>query len=318
MTSLAIWCEGSQLDASCECNYDVHFNLWTNVNPYTLDIGIKLKYFSKLDSICIYFPFGLNKDNISDLGGTITKTKEMLNAVFNESYTKEEAEEPKQISIKENQKSLFYVYKLDVENDIDIIKKYEGSILAIKLKDKKSLQNGTEYYFRIRIDDEKLSELVEKRKNISNIFSALLVENDFIDFRLNDWRSLHNESLIEHVRDNKAKNYGMKKVNFFVMTNGDTEIKSNTKKSERKLETGAWEEYLDKLKKDSVILAHQWQKLPEENMTNFNSFNAYLRFKKQWFNVQTVAWYLLIIISINVLSSLIWELIKIFNKAIFK
>lgn len=314
MTSLAIWCEGSQLNDSCKCNYDVHFNLWTNVNPYTLDIGIKLKYFSKLDNICLYFPFRLNKSNLSDLGGTITQTKEMLNAVFNESYTKEESDEPKQIAIKENQKVIFYVYKLDVENDIDIREKYEGSILAINLKDKKSLQDGIEYYFRIRIIDKNLSELVEKRKNISNIFNALLVENDFIDFRLNDWRSLHNESLIEHVRDNKAKDYGMKKVNFFVMTNGDTEIKSNTKKSERKLETGSWEKYLDKLKKDSVILAHQWQKLPEDNRENFNSFNAYLRFKKQWFNVQTVTWYLLIIISINLLSSLIWELIKFLTK----
>ena len=316
MTSLAIWCEGSQLDDSCKCNYDVHFNLWTNVDPYTLDIGIKLKYFSKLDNICLYFPFGLNKSNIFDLGGTITQTKEMLNAVFNESYTKEETEEPKHIAIKENQAVIFYVYKLDVENDIDIHEKYEGSILTIKLKEKKSLKDGAEYYFRIRITDKNLSKLVEKRKNISSIFNALLVENDFIDFRLNDWRSLHNESLIEHVRDNKVKNYGMKKVNFFVMTNGDTEIKSNTKKSERKLETGVWEKYLDNLKKDSVILAHQWQKLPEENNNNFNSFNAYLRFKKQWFNFQTVAWYLLIIILINLLSSLIWELIQFLTKAI--
>lgn len=313
MTSLAIWCEGKDLETSNSCNYDVHFNLWTNTKPYTLDIGIKIEYNDKLDDIKIYFPFEIKEHNISDLGSVIVQTKEMLNAVFNESYTKEETEEPKQIAIKEKQGTIFYVYKLDINNDVDIQEKYDGSILTIKLKDKKSLKNNSVYYFRIRCVATSLSKLVEKRTDI-NIFNALLTENDFIDFRLNDWRSLHNESLAEHVRDNKASCYGLQKVNFFVMTNGDTEIKSNTKKSERKLERGIWEKYLINIKNKDVILAHQWQKTADSSNKTLTSFNAYLKFKKQWLNWKTAIGYTLIIILINIISSLFWELIKVFLK----
>ena len=167
------------------------------------------------------------------------------------------------------------------------------------------------YYFRFRCSALNLNKIVEKRTNL-NLLNALLIENDFIDFRLNDWRSLNNDSLIEHVRNSRIKDYCLKKVNFFVMTNGSIEIISNTKKSERKLEKGIWENYIQ-FDKNQVILAHQWQqKINSEQISNAESienFNAYLKFKKQWLNWATVLGYAILIVIINLISSFLSKIL---------
>lgn len=311
MSGLAVWCEGKELDQSCACPYEMHFNLWTNTKPYVLDIGIKVKYVKELQNLCLYFPFKLSKDSITDLGKTITSSKLLLNTVFNEYYTKEEDAEPKQIAIRDNGATVFYVYQLDINNDIDVSNKYNGTILTIKLSDRKNLKEDQMYYFRFRCSALNLNKIVEKRTNL-NLLNALLTENDFIDFRLNDWRSLNNDSLIEHVRNSRIKDYCLKKVNFFVMTNGSIEIISNTKKSERKLEKGIWENYIQ-FDKNQVVLAHQWQqKINTEQVPNAESiekFNAYLKFKKQWLNCATVLGYAILIVIINLISSFLAKIL---------
>lgn len=312
MSGLAVWCEGDKLEQACDCPYEMHFNLWTNTKPYILDIGIKIKYVKELRNVCLYFPFELPKQSLKDLGKVITSSKLLLNTVFNEYYTKEEDAEPKQIIVRDNSKITFYIYQLDVDNDISIENKYEGSILTIKISDGKTLKENEMYYFRFRCTTDNLKNFVEKRTDL-NLLNALLTENDFIDFRLNDWRSLNNDSLIEHVRNSKIKDYCLKKVNFFVMTNGGIEITSNTKKSERKLEKGVWEKYIQ-FDKNQVILAHQWQQKVKQDeksgIRSIDNFNAYLKFKRQWLNKATAIGYAGIIIFINLISSLFANLLK--------
>ena len=309
MSGIAVWCEGQELNKECTYPYEMHFNLWTNNAPYILDIGIKVKYVKGLQNICLYFPFELTKQSLKDLGKIFTSSKLLLNTVFNEYYTKEEDAEPKQIAIRDNGTTVFYVYQLDVNNDIDLSNKYNGTILTIKLSDGKKLKEDAMYYFRFRCFALSLNKFVEKRVNL-NILNALLMENDFIDFRLNDWRSLNNDSLIEHVRNSKIKDYCLEKVNFFVMTNGSIEIISNTKKSERKLEKGVWENYIQ-CNKNQVILAHQWQQKinskdkDASSAKSIENFNVYLKFKKQWLNWATVLGYAILIIIIKLISSFI-------------
>ncbi len=307
MSGLAVWCEGEKLNEVCACPYEMHFNLWTNTKPYILDLGIKVKYVEELQKICIYFPFELTSDSLQDLGEVITSSKLLLNTVFNEYYTKEEDIEPKQIAIKSNGDIIFYIYKLDTNNDITVENKFSGSILTINLSDRKNFKEGQTYYFRLRCKTKNLMNFVEKRTNLS-LLNALLIENDFIDFRLNDWRSLNNDSLSEHVRNSTIKDYCLEKVNFFVMTSGNVDIISNTKKSERKLEKGVWDKYIN-LNNKQVILAHQWQaKLDKQKEKSIDSFNVYLKFKKQWLNLYTIFGYVSIIIILNVLSSLLFKL----------
>lgn len=318
MSGFAIWFEGENINNSLKCDYDVHINLWTNYKSPILDIGIKTKYMSQLKSIKIFIPFKCSdKYKIDDLGSTITKTKNMLDAVFNESYNMISANIPKQTRVSdENGELQFIVYELDKNKDISVVKGYGGSVLTINLADKKGLSENTEYYFRLRYEDRSLNKLIESRKDY-NILNALLTENNFIDFRLNDWRSLSDPSLIEHIQDYKINEYCLSKANFFVMALGQLDIISRTKKSERKLENNIWNEYID-IDNKNVIIAHQWQVKKEFKEKNGemeikypSSFNAYFKLKKQWINFKTIIGYLIIILIINLLSSTLFQLFLI-------
>lgn len=314
MSGFAIWFEGENINTKCTYDYDVHINLWTNFKSPILDIGIKTKYKPQLKNIKIFIPFEFsNKYKIEDLGSTILKTKNILDAVFNESYSMISENIPKQTRVNnESGEIQFIVYELDKNKDIIISKEYYGTVLTINLEDKKSLVADTEYYFRLRYKDSSLKKLIESRKDY-NILNALLTENNFIDFRLNDWRSLSDESLVEHIQDHKINEYCLSKVNFFVMALGQLDIISRTKKSERKLENNTWNEYID-IDDKNVIIAHQWQvkkEIKEKNgqteIKHPTSFNAYFKLKKQWINFKTIIGYFIIILIMNIISSFIFQ-----------
>ena len=314
MSGFAIWFEGENTNNNLKHDYDVHINLWTNYNSPILDIGIKTKYMPQLKNIKIFIPFECSdKYKINDLGSTITKTKNILDAVFNESYDMISANIPKQTRVSgDNGELQFIIYELDKNKDISIVKEYGGSVLTINLENKKGLNENTEYYFRLRYEDCSLNKLIESRKNY-NILNALLTENNFIDFRLNDWRSLSDPSLVEHIRDYKMNEYRLSKVNFFVMALGQLDIISQTKKSERKLENNTWNEYID-IDDKNVIIAHQWQvkkeiieKNGETEIRYPSSFNAYFKLKKQWINFKTIIGYFIIILVMNLISNAIFQ-----------
>lgn len=316
MSGFAIWFEGENVVKKCTYDYDVHINLWTNYKTPILDIGIKAIYEPQVKNIKIFIPFEYsNKYKIEDLGSTILKTKNVLDAVFNESYSMISENIPKQTRVNNKEGEFeFIVYELDINNDIVINKEYGGTVLTIKLEDKKGLITDTKYYFRLRYEDNSLKKLIESRKNY-NILNALLTENNFIDFRLNDLRSLDNQSLVEHIQDYKINEYCLSKVNFFVMALGQLDIISRTKKSERKLENNTWNKYIN-LDNKNVIIAHQWQvkkefKESKNGVQNKypSSFNAYFKLKKQWINIKTVIGYFLLILAMNIISSAIFQCI---------
>ena len=115
MSGFAIWFEGENINAKCTHDYDVHINLWTNFKSPILDIGIKTKYTPQLKNIKIFIPFEFsNNYKIEDLGSTILKTKNILDAVFNESYSMISENIPKQTRVNdENGEFQFIVYELD-------------------------------------------------------------------------------------------------------------------------------------------------------------------------------------------------------------
>ena len=316
MSGFAIWCEGDNINQICSSDYDVHVNLWTNFNTPILDIGIMITYNPSLKTINFFIPFEVSKKyTIIDLGSVITKSKNILDAVFNESYSIISENKSKQTNVQDESGIFkFTVYELDNTKDIEIRKEYNGTIVTINLEEKRGFEIGKKYYFRFRYKDSSLKKLIESRKDY-NVFDVLLTENNFVDFRLNDWRSLSNSSLVEHIEDHKIKEYCLSKVNFFVMAQGQIDIISRTKKSERKLENNTWDKYIT-LEEKSVVIAHQWQ-VKKENEKYPSSFNAYFKLKRQWMNPKTIASYLVIIILINCLSNFSYKLlVHIFNNTV--
>ena len=70
----------------------LHINLWRNSKrldlPTLLDIGLDVSCLKTIDTINIFVPFKIAKDDISDLGLTIKKSGDkLIGAIFNEDYS---------------------------------------------------------------------------------------------------------------------------------------------------------------------------------------------------------------------------------------
>ncbi|MBQ8847457.1 MAG: hypothetical protein IJ003_00765 [Candidatus Gastranaerophilales bacterium] len=311
MAGFAIWFEGNKNNKNCEYLCDVHFNLWTKSIKRCdtfLDFGIKIPYISELQSICLYLPYVLKKSDIKDLTKIIVSDKRILDSVFNESYIAEEHELSKQYTIKKDGEKQFTMFALDAneETDLNIQNKYDGTVISINLTNKSFIENEC-YYFRLRFNSKKLNKIVESKSD-DLFLNSIGTENNFIDFRLNNWRSLNNSSLKERIQNESIKQYCIKKINFFLMTEGKIDVNSLTKKSERKLENEIWEKYTEK-KIDNVIIASQWQDKISENtkVKNIESFNVYAKFKYQLCTPSIIINYILIFAIINVLYSLLYN-----------
>ena len=83
--SLQIWYEGQE---KAELQLDI--NVWRLKSIWErkiyLDFGIKILNPDKVKRVFVYFPFGVNKANIMDLGKELENTS-LLNGIFNENYT---------------------------------------------------------------------------------------------------------------------------------------------------------------------------------------------------------------------------------------
>ena len=314
MTGFGIWCEGNDLVNKTSVPYDIHFNLWLDYcnkksNPM-FDIGIKINYVPSLHRICIYLPYSININDVKDLGKIIVSDKKILDSIFNESYTAQELQESKKYSIKDKTEvEKFIIYTLDSQetSDLSIDHCLDGTVVAINLKDR-GFTNDNNYYFRLRFTGKWLNKIIE-RKSKNLLFDTVSTENTFIDFRLNNWRSFDNPSLVQRIQQKSISQYCIEKINFFLMTNGEINVYSLNPKSERKLENKIWKDYIGEEIKN-VIIATQWQdkrKNPEDHY--IESFNVYARFKKQWCSLHQIFKYIMIFAVINILYSLLYNLL---------
>lgn len=84
MRSFAIWYnevkktnENKEDSNKSKVKYLLHINLWRNSKrldlPTLLDIGLDVSCLKTIDTINIFVPFKIAKDDISDLGLTIKK-----------------------------------------------------------------------------------------------------------------------------------------------------------------------------------------------------------------------------------------------------
>lgn len=318
MTGFATWCEGVKVQNKENYPYDLHFNLWIDCcNDYSipmLDIGIKLEYTEQLEKFCFYLPYLVSRNNIIDLGKIIVSDKKILDSVFNESYTCQELQSAKTFLVNDkNEKEVFRIYALDITEQSDIIVEsaYNGTVISIDLRDKNFVQKK-HYYFRFRCKSPWLNKIIEK-KSKNFLLESISTENNFIDFRLNNWRSFNNSSLIQRIQNKSLPLYCIKKINFFLMTNGEVDINSLNLKSERKLENEIWQEYVGE-SINNVIIATQWQAKKIDKQKDFiESFNIYARIKKQWCTFKQIIKYVMIFAVINIFYSLLFNFLFIGN-----
>jgi hypothetical protein len=353
--SLAFWLEGSKNDHT---SIELHFNFWRlNVGAKEeinyLDVGVKFKYLESINSINIFFPFNITKDNyIHELGRTVFKNKELIEAIFNARIENQSEIAPNILDVsfiknKSDKLRLFSQIEIDDDgnNGVKITPQdNDGSVLSfpkslITYSAPKSTANTNEVenqdgdvfgYFRFRInlgseDKKSISQLYvpkdAKLKLLSRIESI-----EIVDFRVNEVRNLP-QKIVSRLKNDSC----ITSVHFFLIreTNFEHKLSHSEFKRCRLLEKGIWDSYLN-LKSDISIpeqmLIYHWnEKLPKKDdktpkddkplyLDNFSAFAKFSTITVTW---KTVVCFLGFLLSWGAASGVLGNYIYSLLPSIF-
>jgi len=206
---------------------------------------------------------------------------------------------------------------LDFEwkENISINDKENESIITIDVSDFK-INNDVNAYIRFRIHGKELKNLITNKKIYDNFFKTYSENNEIIDFRLNEKRSMP-EGLVNLISGQKE--FQVKAIHFLLLMDMKyTLAATGLNYSARALEPNLWTEYIGCDIKDAQFIGYHWKKkleyrLDEKNKPIYvDNFNSLIRIEEKKCNFFTIAIYIIGLIFFSVLSNYIYDLIKLF------
>jgi len=291
MSSFALWFEASE-NATDDYRADVHFNLWNlhykQAIPTCIDVGIKIYSPQGYSKVFFYVPFIVSKEVICDLGQYL-KTTDILCTVFNEDYTIAQEAQSKVLHIENNNKSSsINIYCLDINNDVEIEHRYDGTLISFS-RPRQLIGSTITEYFRFRITSEKFGAIIKCYRPQDILLQSAVSIVEAIDFRFNDYRSLP-ASLLETMRNGKS--YQIGKVHFLLILESDVELQfSSTPPTARELEYNIWKKYYSKLHNKNIV-AYHWKFRSESNEKLIENCIMFVKTKVHKCNWITIITYL--------------------------
>ena len=309
MNSFALWFDSSRVEMD-DFTADVHFNLWNlhyrKAKPPFLDVGIRIKEPKGYSKVYFFVPWEISKENITDLGQYLRST-EILCAIFNEDYTMVQSPQSKVLQAQNpNGDLVINIYCLDIQNDLQIERKYGGTLISF---DRPPQLDGTATeYYRFRISSSDFKHVIKSYSPKNVFLQSAISTTEAIDFRFNDYRSLPS-SLIEEMRS--CLSYKIGKVHFLLIVESDVDLLySSISPTARELEQNTWAKYFDRLG-DKHVVAYHWkverQKESQEKL--IENCIMFVKTKVHTCNWLTIAIYILIAgllaVGFNLISNLL-------------
>lgn len=350
MRSFALWYKGED-----DKKVDIHINLWNkkgksrkwltytlkeildkitlkrlikNVGNkkrtnYCFDIGLLVEDIRDIETISLYAPFEISKENIRDLGSIIS-TNELASAIFNEDVTVHEVGAKKyKVNDADNKiKNSFIIYHISVKDEIvlnscQVSEDHQGTIIELNTKD--IMEHVDEendetaatvkaapickYYFRIRIEvPEKHIKLINTDIKGVSVLSDSFTTTEIIDFRINDIRSCSSDIRDKYSRYQRFK---IDKIHYLILRNvSDIILQYGNAVSCRMLEKNIWENYIEG-SHDNLIAYHIKRKSEEKNgeIEYITSFNVLTRFQYKKNTILVIIIYIIGIIVLGAVGS---------------
>ncbi|WP_140456885.1 MULTISPECIES: hypothetical protein [Priestia] len=316
----AVWYEKKE-QTSNDPEIDVHFNLWQlpikqkgvsklmEKNDVFLDIGLMIRDVTNVKSMKLFFPFHISQEQLIDLGHIFLSHTNLITGVFNEDYTVEIGQEPKQLLVKDREKP-FVIYLLDIQNgDCQIESKFGGSLVTLNTPTLFDSYKSVYYRFRICATEE-LKNMIRTQKSATSFLEPVSLHTNIIDFRVNEKR-LYERSMSEQIK--REGQFKFRKLHFLFMTDSRDElISSGENPSYRQLEKDIWHNYVGKQYNLLNIFAYHWKSEKKD------SHNTLLKVKIQKSNVQKAFTYLIwlgiISVAFNLISNYAQNLLEFIKK----
>ncbi|MBO9154673.1 hypothetical protein ACFOTA_20835 [Chitinophaga sp. GCM10012297] len=307
MKSIAIWSTPLPNTTKSVENLELHFNLWKIPNGESgpskfIDIGIKVESERNIDSLNLYFPKRIEKDDFEDIVSKFIDKPDLVSAIFNEDYDVVSNASTKFYEIRKAKETVFYIYRTS-DTDLQFTNCYGGTIVSFKIPPRRE-----KIYFRFRIKGEFVNSLSSVSRPTNAIFQSAFSIIEMIDFRVNEIRDL-NLDLLEKIRsDGEVR---ISKLHFFFICSNKEEVVGNHLPygNCRNLENYRWDNYVDlRENRGNVYLAYHWKETNKENVAVLIK----TRYEKN--NWSTIFKYLLIgaaiALLIELVSNYVYDIIK--------
>ncbi len=283
MQSFAFWYEAENEIKNISAK--LNFNLWTECgwkkNTQYLDVGFLLLGWQPTIKLNFFVPFDVDIANIYDLG-EFFKTPELASAIFNENLQSAPEENKKDFLVRnKDTNSDFIIYCLDIKKDLEIIQYNEstneknndsvGTIIRIDLSDK-NLDSSKPLYFRFRIKDVNLNNLVKKYSTDKHGLQSVFNTTYTVDFRFYNKRSL-DKSLLEQINNHFI--IPIDSIHFLVITKTHVNLVTSECQG-RKLEENVWDEYVNSFKtknKTTDLIAYHFKEKFKKGQINGTTDN---------------------------------------------
>ena len=282
--------------SSGKCELDVHINIWTDLCCCNyIDFGVRIKRVESFEGISLFIPYAVKERDFSDLIETI-KTEELIRGIFNQTC---------ELHIKSTETS----YDVELNNvdmkmvplnalKLSLDSTGGGTVASFSIK---SWSKDNIAYIRFRLPYVSLSEYLSQRGHVylGALESPIINDSYPYNLKINEKRSLPGEILIK--LDGSAS---INSIKIFICLPEKCSIQiDNNIYKVRMIERTVFKKYIPESLIKTNSVSYQWN-YPAMDYYTFSTF-----FERKYINWLSVSVYSVIIIALNLLSNVIYNMI---------
>ena len=275
---------------------EVHFNYWRVETPGSIlpwgekekfdfsEIGIMLKEPSTVDSVFIFLPFSIERKDISDCSNYFSSPN-IAQGIFNQPLACSTNARPARRGVELRLgDAIFCRVHIFISEDAEIksdelgVKEFsDGTLLTINraaLSEISGHMNGEHpAYFRLRFVLRVATPFFQRVDTPDRFFRSGFDEIEYVDFRLNEARTLPHAVESRMRDDQNGKVIKIKLVAFLTAVPIVSELAASSKQFHklRPLEDELWNEYVPGGIKKGMVVYH-WKRIEDEGIPDFSAF----------------------------------------------
>ena len=324
-SSMAVWCENHAVGDDSLVEF--HFNLWRfaedakgirrkrNARDDLLEVGVMLDDPAKIKCINIFFPFLVERNDISDCGPRFAKDK-IANGIFNEQLDITSKSGDKCVALSKGDEPFCDVHQFTMNEGVIDAGEIQiqdnvggGCIVCITPAALKSLKgyrtDGARGYFRLRVKLQSGSSnpYVNTIEPADKGWNSSIDHIEYVDFRLNEARTLP-VKVSEAMKIASAGLAKVKVVAFLTAVPMISAIASSHEawRKSRLLEYDVWKNYVEGGVPDGMVVYHWKAEVVEKQYVE--DFSAFVKLHTRKTGGKILTTYVMVAFVFGVIGNL--------------
>ncbi len=299
----AVWIDGEDTST-------IHINDWLNPKGKSyVDIAVHIRGIKASNSLNVYVPFCVNREEIEDVSLSFENTK-ILQAIFSAVCIVDYKKNPYTSEIAYNGKTVDIVHISTTNFKAEPLS--DGTLIRVDLQELQPFLDNDEAYFIWRMPHKSLDEIFKPRVDVGNAMERLrdlittpVVSEKFgYSIRINESRLLP-EGITRIGLFHRQK---LNKTAITISVDENYELNDSSCYRIRRLEENLFKAYLPSDYPTEDVITYQWNQNRENNY--HGQFNFYYSITKNSVSRGSMLLYMILLLAVGVVGDLISEAVK--------